>query len=106
MIVNLTPHDINFLNKDGSTIAIYPSRGNIRIKTDPKRVNEVDGISIYKTEVLEMDKLPPVREGTIYIVSFMVKERAIKMGRLDFYSPAALVRNNNGVVIGCLGLEP
>lgn len=47
------------------------------------------------------------KENTIYIVSSMVRDAMEKQNgkRLDICSPYGLIRNNEGQVIGCLGLE-
>lgn len=104
-LVNLTPHAIKIIGDDSMTV--IPPDGTVA------RVSQrdlFDGflevgdrmIPSYHTIFGEVTGLPDEVEGTIYIVSAMVA-KAIP-GRRDLYSPAGLIRDENGNVIGCRGL--
>ncbi|WP_268884346.1 hypothetical protein [Alicyclobacillus fructus] len=41
----------------------------------------------------------------MYVASTLVAQAAASGGRTDVYSPAELVRDGNGTVIGCRGLQ-
>ena len=66
---------------------------------------EVDGKSVptYSTILGQVTGLPPVNDGIGYIVSAMVRSAAPE--RRDLYSPADLVRDEHGNVIGCGSLD-
>lgn len=109
MLVNLTPHNLNIECANGEFIELSPSGTVARIKTESvwrDRIKEELGdrdhrISIFAVEYGEIENLPERVEGTKYIVSALVAERA-KRG--DVLSPGELIRNEDGQPIGCRGL--
>ncbi|MBF8378501.1 hypothetical protein IW967_11610 [Alicyclobacillus mali] len=53
----------------------------------------------------ELVDLPDPTDDTVYVTSTIVAQAAARAGRTDVYSPAELVRDGNGTVIGCRGLQ-
>jgi hypothetical protein len=100
--VNLTPHDITVI-VDGKTI-VFPKTDKVaRCKTATTHVNNIDGIPIYATRFGDVMDLPPMEENKMFIVSALVKDR--EYTRQDLVSPGNLIRNADGVVVGCQGFN-
>ena len=55
------------------------------------------------TKYGEVTGLPPFQDGTIFVVSGLV--RAAVPHRHDVWQPGELLRNEAGQVIGCVGLS-
>lgn len=101
--VNLTPHDINVVKADGSTMSI-PKSGNVaRCAQSRQDVNVVDGVNISTTKFGDVQDLPEPQDGVWFITSALV--RAGVPHRKDVLSPGALVRDDAGNVIGCQGFD-
>jgi hypothetical protein len=66
---------------------------------------ELDGtiVPIYSTIRGAVTGLPEAAEGVSYFVSGQVRSAA--PDRRDLYSPADLVRDSAGIVIGCESLD-
>jgi hypothetical protein len=96
-IINMTPHDINIIN--GATI---PSSGTIRLKAETVPAGQINGINLTKTVYSEPVGLPEIKEGTLYIVSQLVKTAL--PDRVDLLVPAEVVRDDKGNIIGCKSL--
>lgn len=100
--INLTPHDVTIVVGDRTEV-IRPSE-LARCKETSVQVGLIDGwIPVYETEYGEVSGLPEPAEDTIYIVSAIVA-KAVK-DRADVYIPAKTIRDENGVIIGCIGLN-
>lgn len=102
IFINCTPHKICFKMEDGSFSCIEPDKNPFRLEADQKEVGYIDGIKIFHTR-LKKTKLPKEEEGVYYIVSSLVLDK-YKNRRKDLLAPARLIRDENGVVIGCEGL--
>ena len=105
-IVNLTPHDIKL--NDGT---IFPASGQVaRVKTSYAEIKNVDGVPFTNTEFGEVQGLPEPQEGTMYIVSGLVKSVPVLSGRTDLCTPCtnhpATKRDINGQIISvpCLSM--
>jgi hypothetical protein len=100
-IVNLTPHPVNIYNEEESKmIASFPSSGEARCAKRLKRLGMLANlIPIARTEFRDVCGLPPKTEGTYYIVSRYVFNACPDRG--DLLMPDMLVRDENGLVIGC-----
>lgn len=98
-LVNLTPHAISF-TLHGLTIA--PSGQVARCTQTSTPAGDVMGIPLSRTTFGAVEGLPEPVEGTIFIVSALV--RGAVPNRTDVASPGELVRNVSGAVIGCNGL--
>ena len=105
-LLNLTPHPIHLLNSEGQVLATYPPR------PIPARAEEIeaygghlyvegleDAIHLVKLEFGAVKGLPRVEVGVWLIVSRIVAEACPDHG--DLLAPHGMVRDENGVVIGC-----
>ena len=103
---NLTEHAINIPSWDAP---IPPSGQVARVKVGRTLVTTIttdDGagaVGLYRSIPGEVTGLPPVAENVGLIVSAMV--RLALPGRTDLYSPAELIRDKDGVVIGAKSLD-
>lgn len=126
--VNLTPHEINVIwteynalmcNNDCSYCYLFdtagcycyvkehrdfPPSGTVaRVSTNVVGMPPIDGIPTEKVEYGEVTDLPEPVDGTMYIVSLMVKQAC--PDRLDLLTPGELMRDKKGNPIGCCGLR-
>ena len=115
-LVNLTPHEVvihhhyvtTYVTTDVTIVAPSGVVARVTQKTWAVRTAWDDAsrtqcIPIVRSEYGPVEGLPEPVEDTIYIVSSMV--RTALPGRLDIASPANLVRDEAGKIIGCKGLE-
>ncbi len=102
--VNLTPHILNIIAADGSTVYIPPD-GNIvaRVSSSSFVVATLMGINISQQIFGDVINLPDTEDGIIYIVSRRVKDRV--PDRPDVLVPGAPVRDAEGKIIGANGLS-
>jgi len=106
--INMTPHVINIIKYDGEVMEIPPSGEVARIEVRRHQVGTINGIEIFETEYWDYRNYPPpYGHNKGYIVSRMfieaMKEKAWCTDHL--YAPGELVRNEEGIVIGCEGLS-
>lgn len=95
--VNLTPHEITVVN---STTRIFPKSDKIARVSQTVTVKEViDDIEIGTVSFGQVVDLPEPVDGVFFIVSALVKSAVTN--RTDLLSPGELVRNTDGIVIGC-----
>jgi hypothetical protein len=100
-IVNLTPHALVVI---GEELMEIPASGQVaRIVTTSQKVGSVDGIPLQVTVLGDVIDLPTKREDTLLVVSAMV--RTSLPNRTDLVSPALLVRDVAGNVIGCRAFD-
>lgn len=108
MFVNLTPHVINVVKADGTTVSFPPSGQVARVGSTSKHVDNLDGINIYVVSFGDVVGLPDdyADPRVIYIVSGLVLD-AVKAQDLRgrFVAPGDLVRDSGGNVVGCLGFR-
>ena len=83
-IVNLTPHQIVVEMADGQRATFQPAGAPARVSTTQEEVGQVAGIPLRRTAWGAVQGLPPPEEGTTYIVSALVADRA---RRPDVVSP-------------------
>ena len=108
MLVNLTPHVINFYNDKNELIySVEPSGKVARLKTETVTTGyyQVDHakIPITKTVFGKIENLPEFDDGeTDYIVSSLVAQACTN--RWDIFIPNDSVRDENGNIIGCRSL--
>ena len=108
-LVNLTPHEV-VIHHYHYVTTVAPS-GNIArvvqktlaVCTAWDAVSHTQCIPIVRSEYGAVEDLPAPVEDTIYIVSGMV--RTALPTRTDIASPALLVRDVEGKIIGCKALE-
>jgi hypothetical protein len=105
MIINLTPHTLNIVNKDGSVLVDVPASGEVaRVATSRVQTGEVYGLPLFETRFGEVTGLPPASEGVLLVVSGLVAAHPDVRDRVDVYSPGELVRGPDGQPTGCRGL--
>jgi hypothetical protein len=100
-LVNLTPHMVNL---PGLTV---PSEGLARVSeiaTEVSRLHTAGPapIPVYSVSYGAVTGLPEPVEGTIYLVSSLIRSALPERG--DLGSPYGLVRDAEGRVIGAEGL--
>lgn len=99
-VINLTGHEIREL-KSGH---IYPPNGPaLRIEADSKFIFDVNGASVDRVRIRRTD-LPPVAEGTVYIVSQLTLN-AVPDYRQDIIAPKKVIKDRQGNIIGCRGFR-
>lgn len=105
-LVNLTPHNIVVFNeKTEEEVTIQPSGIVARVSTKNVPYDEVYGygITIYRQEFGEIEGLPEPEDGTVYIVSTIVRQAAKEQGRQDVISPDTspngVIRNEKGEIV-------
>lgn len=104
MLVNLTLHVVNVLNDAGEPIiSVAPSGQVARCAVESVKVGEAEGVALFTAKYGEVQGLPEPVEGTIYIVSLMVRQAL--PARTDLASPGELIRDAAGQPIGCKGLN-
>ena len=102
-IVNLTPHDLNLYDENENLVLIVVASGKVaRVSVTRVKVGQICDVPIFKSEYGEVENLPAPAPDTIYVVSGMV--RAAVPDRTDVYQPGRLLRDENGRVVGAVGL--
>lgn len=107
MLKNLTPHEVKIYKLNGTTpdldVIIEASEVVARVSCEYIKVDKkADGIDLYRPVFGEVTGLPEYSKGVYLLVSAMVRE-ALPL-RSDLVSPGQLLRDDDGNVIGCLGL--
>ena len=102
MIINLTPHAINYIHDDGKVTNI-PSNGIARASQTMKESGEAEGFRIVTTQFGAPVDLPDYEPGKQYIVSAITVSAARAYGRTtdDLLIVADTVRNEQGQIVGC-----
>jgi hypothetical protein len=111
-ILNLTPHEINIhLNavdydtgKDVLVLpkAEVPARCSVASRF-AGMVGERGNVPTFITSYGDVTGLPDERADTLLVVSFIVQNAC--PDRFDLATPGAAVRDEDGKVIGCWGLN-
>ena len=109
MLKNLTPYEVKIYKLVGTTpdldvvIEANEKEGIACVSCEYQKVDKtVEGVDMYRPVFGEVTGLPEYEEGVYLLVSAMVRE-ALPL-RSDLVSPGQLLRDDNGNVIGCLGL--
>ncbi|NBW21235.1 MAG: hypothetical protein EBR82_76065 [Caulobacteraceae bacterium] len=104
-LFNLTPHAVVLVLADGTLVAFPPSGKVARVSQLVTRVGTVSGVPVVTTRPGPVTGLPDfdADDGAGYIVSALV--RIALPDRIDLFSPADLVRDAAGNVVGCRALE-
>ena len=102
-LINLTPHTLNILAADGSTVDVQPSGDIARVSSTSAVITTINGINVTASAWGEVTGLPEAEEGVILIVSRMVKDRVAN--RADVMVPGAPVRDADGKIVGANGLS-
>lgn len=104
VLINMTPHPVNIVDREGNNLMTIPFSGNL-IRLTSTTVDtgiRVNGVAITTTQFGEPIGLPEMSEGKFYIVSQLVKSAL--PNRKDLLVPAEVQRDTNGNIIGCLSL--
>jgi hypothetical protein len=97
--INLTPHAITLV--DGTVV---PTSGTVaRCAMVRKSIGVAGNMPLFLTAFGDVQDLPPSVEGCFYIVSALV--RTASPNRFDLASPADLVRDDKGNIIGCKSFD-
>lgn len=104
-IINLTPHGVNVYDEKRTFVGSIGASGDVA-RVDVKReyygfLSSEFPAPVYYTTSGNVIGLPDQRDGVLLLVSTLVRE-ALK-GRLDLLSPGDAIRDEKGVVIGCIG---
>lgn len=107
ILKNLTPHEVKIFKLNGTTpdldVVIEAGGAVARVSCEYIKVDKkVDGIDLYRPVFGEVTGLPDYEEGVYLLVSAMVREALPLLS--DLVSPGQLLRDDDGNVIGCLGL--
>ena len=103
-LINLTPHLLNIIAVDGSTVYIPPDGNRIaRVGSVSSIVATVNGININKQTFGKVVDLPDAQDDVVFIVSRMVKDRV--PDRDDVVVPGVPFRDTDGKIIGAWGLS-
>ncbi len=96
---------INYMAHDVDACGVrYPQSGHVaRIASTMRKVGEVDGIPIMACEGGAVHNCPPQKDGVMYLVSQYVRQAM--PARKDLLSPAKLLRDQFGKVVGCGAFE-
>lgn len=102
-IINMTPHAVTIVTKDGEVIKTFP-KGEVvpRLSQSTQTVDEVMGIPITETKFGECMNLPDAMDGIYLIVSRLIL--AANSERTDLLVPNQVVRDGEGNIIGCSSL--
>lgn len=105
-IVNLTPHNVNFMGESDKVLHVFE-----RCENPPrlKENKELDGlisfnkyfIRVFRKEFQPETNLPPQIDGVFYIVSNLIASAF--PDRNDLLIPDDVVRDNDGQIVGCRG---
>lgn len=98
-LVNLTPHSINLPH--GQTVR--PTGYVARVNSVQQQVDNINGIPVLVTQLLQTMNLPEPEEGVCFIVPAVVRNHSPK--RKDLLSPTKLIRDSDGKVVGCGAFE-
>ena len=111
MLRNYTPHAL-VLYSGKEVVDTLPVDGEARVKTSltPKEPIQSPNGKLWPTVATtfgEIENLPAPQKGVLLVVSSLTAEAAKREGRPvdDLLTPASLVRDEGGHVIGCRALS-
>lgn len=99
-VINLTPHKIMAA---GNPDALMPSGFVARVNTIMHEVGRLNGTPVLEAAGSSATNIPEPEAGIVYVVPSIV--RIYLKERLDLVSPAKLLRDHNGAIIGCAAFE-
>ena len=106
-LINLTPNVIT-IHAEGQLIVLQPSGVVARLLVERLDLAtiEVDGITVpvNATILKDLVDMPEPQDGVCYVASDVVTKRAMELDREDVFGPGEVIRDDNGIVIGCAGL--
>lgn len=111
LIINLTPHAISICDESKNIVRELKPSGKIaRMEIIKKLIEELEGILYLGTKLgvpvlMEGDKelvFPEFKPGVIYVTSSLFR---LNYQRKDIWQPGELIRDDEGKVVGCIGLS-
>ena len=101
-IINLTPHSVFIMDKQGNTIKEFPSAGTARAISILTQVGLMDDVPLARQDYGEPEGLPDPEEGFLYIVNSVIVAAARRAGRTlkDLLVTAEPVRDRQGGIVG------
>lgn len=109
-IKNLTPHAIVYIITADECIKIPASGTVARVSTNTQNTVKLNidnpskfAIQLQKTSYGNVQYLPEQEDSVYLIVSAMVRQALPE--RKDLLSPAGLLRNGDGEIIGCTAFD-
>ena len=102
-VINLTPHALYIHDREGEKVASIPPSGDVaRLREERKKSDPFGDIPVDIVRFSEIENLPDEEPGTIIVVSTMVEQQS---SRGDVFSPGSLLRDDDGRITGCVGLQ-
>ena len=101
-LLNATPHALNIVQSDGSTLTLKASGICPRCESNEIVDRAIGLIQVTRQTLGHVEGLPDPVPGLYFIVSRLV---ASATKRDDLLVPGALLRDDQGKVIGCKGLS-
>lgn len=98
MFINLTPHVVVVIAKNGNKIVVEPSGTIARVDSKQVVTGEVDGIPVVNTIFGDVTGIPEPKTGTIYLVSSLVAQAARREDVLAPDTGTTAVRENGQIV--------
>ncbi len=104
-LVNMTPHALNLFDETGANqiVTLAPSGQIARVAVKNEKIGEAAGVPLYAAVYGAVEGLLEPEEGTIYVVSLLVRQAL--PDRKDLASPGELLRDAEGKPIGAKGLS-
>lgn len=103
-IKNLTPHTLNVFDVAGNEHTI-PSDGVARAEETRIKLTQIGDFAVDTVMYGNAIGLPELEEGTIIVVSALTAQSPECKSRQDVYIPGPLLRDENGKIVGCVGLS-
>lgn len=101
-LINATPHPLNIVQRDGSVLTLEASGICPRCASTEVIDGAIGLIDISRQTLGHVEGLPDPVPGLYFIVSRLVASAA---KRDDLLVPGALLRDDQGHVVGCKGLS-
>lgn len=98
MFINLTPHTINIIVNDETTV-VEPSGVIARVAMTQELINTINGIPVYHNSYGKPEGLPEPKKGVYYIVSALLAQAVPE--REDVLITSNPIRDPEGRIIGC-----
>ena len=108
-IINLTPHEINFMDSENNIILTVPSSGVARASQSRTHVGFVEAdenIPVNACSYGDVVGLPDPEFGKVYVVSALTAQAVANSDekRYDVFVVDEAVRDEAGHIIGCRAL--
>lgn len=98
-LINLTPHAIHLHTANGGVTTYAPSGTVARVAVQSTPIGKVGGAPLLSSTYGSPVDLPAKKDGVWLIVSSLVRSSCATRG--DLISPAQLIRNDKGQIVGC-----